>query len=207
MLILTTLLFLALTVAWLCHRWVESVSAPFVFDDLEKLPARKVALVLGTSQKVAGGRTNLYFKYRIEAAAALWKSGKAKYLVVSGDNGSEYYNEPEDMAQALIGQGIPDSVIFRDFAGFRTLDSVVRCEAIFGQDSFTVVSQPFHNKRAIFIGRQKGLNVAGFNARDVPGNYGLKTRLREYLARVKVVLDLYLLGKEPRFYGERVEIP
>lgn len=125
--------------------------------------------------------------------------------MVSGDNGSIYYNEPTTMKKDLIQKGIPKDKIFLDYAGFRTLDSMVRANVVFGLDSVTVISQKFHNERAIYLANRKGLNAIGFNARDISNQYGYKVQLREYFARVKVFLDL-LLKTEPKFYGNTIEI-
>ena len=126
-------------------------------------------------------------------------------ILVSGDNRKEEYNEPEEMKNALVDKGIPEEVIFLDYAGFRTLDSVVRARDVFGQSEFIVVSQKFHNERAVFIAGKKGIKAAGFNAADVRAYYGFITHVREWGARCKVFLDL-LFGKKPHFLGEPVDI-
>src|SRR5690606_3791527 len=127
------------------------------------------------------GFVNRYYQYRIDAAVALYKAGKVDYFIVSGDNGTKDYNEPEDMKNDLIAHGIPEERIYLDFAGFRTLDSVVRMEKIFGQRSFTVVSQEFHNRRAIYLAQRQGYDAVGLNARDVTAGYGFRTQVREKL--------------------------
>ncbi len=162
--------------------------------------------MLGTSQYLSNGDRNLYFSYRIEAAYALYRAKKVAYILVSGDNGEKTYNEPKKMRDALIKKGVPAEKIVLDYAGFRTLDSVVRAKEVFGQESFIVVSQKFHNERALYIAENRGLKAFGFNARDVAQYAGFKTHLREYLARVKMMLDLYILGTSPKFLGEAVEI-
>ena len=176
-----------------------------LFSSVEDVPQNKVGLLLGTSKRLTNGRRNLYYSYRIDAAVALFESGKIDYILVSGDNGTRYYNEPTTMQQDLIDRGIPAGRIVLDYAGFRTLDSIVRCKEVFGQEKVTVISQPFHNERALFIASRKGLEAVGFNARDVSSRYGLKVRIREQLARVKVIWDI-LVGVEPKFLGEPVEI-
>lgn len=152
-----------------------------------------------------GGRINLYYRYRIDAAVALYKAKKVVYILVSGDNSRKDYNEPGTMRDDLIAAGIPANKIYLDYAGFRTLDSVVRCKEIFGESAITIISQPFHNQRALFLAQRKGLDAVAFNARDVSKEYGVKVQLREKAARVKMMLDL-LFGKEPKFGGERVRI-
>lgn len=175
----------------------------------EKLPQTEVALVLGTSKRFSKDQINLYFQYRMEAAVRLFRSGKIKYLLVSGDNRTRYYNETADMRNDLIKRGIPKNRIVMDYAGFRTLDSVVRCHAIFGQKRFIVISQRFHNERAIFIGRKKGLEVYGYNARSVRIGRGtlLRQKMREYFARAKAWLDVYILDTHPKFYGKTIPLP
>ena len=124
---------------------------------------------------------------------------------MSGDNRKVDYNEPEEMRQALIEQGIPEEIIFLDYAGFRTYDSVIRAKEVFGQTSLLFVSQKFHNERAIFIAKKKGVDAIGYNAEDVRFHYGFITYVREWFARCKVFLDL-LFGKKPHFLGEPVDI-
>lgn len=193
-------------IAQMCFHHVESNTEASTFDAVQLVPYQKVALVLGTSKRIRDGRQNLFFNYRMDAAEALFKAGKVNYLVLSGDNGSIYYNEPQDMKNELVQRGIPAERIYLDYAGFRTFDSVIRMNAIFGQSSFTIVSQEFHNRRAVFIAQSMGLNAVGFNAKTVSAYGGMKTMLREYLARVKVILDLWL-SAEPRFLGEPIAIP
>lgn len=176
------------------------------YTSVSDIPESDVALVLGTAKYRKNGGRNLYYRYRMEAAVKLFKSGKVKAIICSGDNATRYYDEPSTMKADLVAMGIPASLIYLDFAGFRTLDSVVRSKEVFSQTSITVVSQPFHNERALYIARHNDINAIGFNAQDVTRSYGLKTELREKLARVKTMLDLYLLNTEPKFYGEKVKM-
>ena len=175
------------------------------YTDTASVPPRKAALVLGTSSRLVNGRPNPYFTYRIEAAADLFHAGKVEYIVVSGDNRQLSYNEPREMKRALIAAGVPEKVIFMDFAGFRTLDSVVRMNSIFSQSDFIIVSQRFHIERALYLAKSRGLNAIGYAARDVSVMSGFKTRCREYFARVKTFIDL-LTHKEPHFGGEKIEL-
>jgi SanA protein len=161
--------------------------------------------VLGTSNRITDGSSNPYYTYRIDATISLYKAGKIEFILVSGDNGSIYYNEPNTIKKDLVDAGIPENVIFLDYAGFRTLDSMVRAKFIFGLDHVTVISQQFHNERAIYLAKQKGLNAIGFNAQDVSTSQGFKVQVREYFARVKVFIDV-LLNTQPKFYGTKIEI-
>lgn len=184
---------------------IQNNSKEFLYEDANKIPNCKTAVVLGTSKSLSNGNPNLYFKYRIEAAAELFKTGKIQNIIVSGDNSVKGYNETEDMKNDLIALGVPSEKIFEDFAGFRTLDSVVRAKEIFGQNEVIFVSQKFHNERAIFLAEKFGIKAYGFNAKDVNKYFGFKTKIREYLARSKVFVD-FLFGVEPKFGGEKIEI-
>lgn len=206
--ILAGLIFLGLSVLfiWWSNYKIENDTQDYVTSNINTLPNEKVGLILGTSKLLANGQANLYFSYRIDAAAELYHAGKVKYFIVSGDNSQENYNEPEDMKLDLIAKGIPENHIFEDFAGFRTLDSVVRAKEIFGQNSYIIISQQFHNERAVFLAKQKGIDAYGYNAKDVNRYAGFKTNLREKLARAKVFWD-YWFGVEPKFGGEKIVIP
>ena len=177
-----------------------------LFDEVSGVPATPVGLVLGTTDRV-NGQENLYFRYRIDAAVRVWKAGKLKTLIVSGDNRSPYYNEPEKMKQALVERGIPSNRIVCDFAGLRTLDSVVRAKEIFGTHSILIISQRFQNERAIYLAKANGIEAYGFNARDVETQAGLKTRVREVGARVKMWLDVNFLNTRPSHLGEKIGLP
>ena len=187
-------------------RAIRNAAKGKLFTETTSIPYNKVGLLLGTGKYLQNGFLNYYYQYRIDAAASLIKSGKIKYIVISGDNSRKDYNEPETMKQDLIQQGVDSNLIYLDYAGFRTFDSIVRLREIFGQTSATIISQPFHNERAVFIASKENINAIGFNAKDVTGNAGLKVQLREKLARVKVYID-YLTNKQPKFLGPRVEIP
>lgn len=184
---------------------INKATSDKVYNKVTDIPYHRVGLLLGTSKYLDSGRPNLYFKYRIDAAVELYKAHKVDFFVISGDNSKKDYNEPEDMKNELIKQSVPPEKIYLDYAGFRTYDSVIRLDKIFGQQSFTIISQEFHNRRAIYIATSLGLESTGYNARDVDKYNGFKTKLREKLARVKVFLDL-VFGKEPKFLGERVEV-
>ena len=177
-----------------------------LFDDVTAIPVKKVGLLLGTGKYLANGSVNPYYAYRIDAAEQLLRAGKIRYLVISGDNSRESYNEPEMMRRDLMARGIDSSVVYLDFAGFRTFDSMIRLKDVFGQTQVTVISQPFHNERALYIASRRGIEAIGFNARDLPASKGWKVALREKGARVKVFLDLWF-GKTPKFLGEPVVLP
>ncbi|MFB0925811.1 MAG: ElyC/SanA/YdcF family protein [Vicingaceae bacterium] len=197
--------FILLIAFVLFSNWIIISSAKkSIYNTVSETPdGHKVALLLGTSRYTVVGTTNLYFKYRINAAAELYKAGKIKHIIVSGDNRFENYNEPKQMQSALMALGIPENAITLDYAGFRTLDSVVRCKKVFGQNKFIVISQNFHVERAIFIAQKYNAEVIGFAAQDPPEKYSLKTTVREVFAKTKAVIDLYFINKKPKFLGEK----
>ncbi len=188
------------------NYWIIKSTKKQLYTDVNLIPKNDVAILLGASKTLRNGHENLFFKYRIEAAAELYKAGKIKHIIVSGDNHKKEYDEATDMRDALIAKGVPDSCITLDYAGFRTLDSMVRCLKVFGRKDVTIISQEFHNQRAIFIGNFYDMNSVAFNAKDVPDSFSLKVRIREYFAKFKAVLDLYVLHKQPHFLGEEVKI-
>lgn len=200
------LIFLSLLLVFLGDRFVEQAARGRLSDGLADVPERSVALVLGCSPTVSNGRPNRYFTARMRTAASLFHAGKCRYLLVSGDNGQTGYDEATSMRDALVELGVPGSAIIRDYAGFDTLDSVLRARDVFSQTSLLVVSQRFHNERAICIGRHHGIDLHGVNAQDVSGPLGAKTRGREKLARIKTLLDLYLWKSQPKFLGPVVPI-
>jgi len=177
-----------------------------LYSDVNAIPKKNVALLLGTSKYLGKGYINRYFRYRMRAAVQLYKAGKIKHIIASGDNRTIYHNEPLDMKNSLMARGVPEQAITLDYAGFRTLDSIVRCKKVFSQDDIVVVSQAFHNQRALFISDFYGIKAIGFNAQDVPFFDDIKTPIREFFARFKAVLDLYFLKTQPKFLGEKVEI-
>ncbi len=190
---------------WGTNKLVQNASKNQVYSDTESIPCNRVGLLLGTGKILANGRVNLYYTYRIEAAVRLYKAGKVEFILVSGDNSKKDYDKPSTIKNDLMAAGVPEDKIFLDYAGFRTLDSIVRSKEIFGQSSITIISQQFHNERAIYIAEQKGIQAVGFNAKDLNIRYGYKVQVREYLARVKMVLDMFF-SKEPKFLGEKIEI-
>ena len=191
---------------WGSGALVRRAALGRTYDDIAAMPVRKVGLVLGCVSCLADGRRNLFFDYRVQAAAALFHAGKVRYLIVSGDNHIRTYDEATDMRDELIRLGVPAERIQCDYAGFRTFDSVVRAKEVFGEAELTVISQRFHNERAIFIAQHKGLDLLGFNARDVNAHDGFLTLCREQLARVRTVLDVYVLPTRPHFLGPKIRI-
>ncbi|WP_055435217.1 SanA/YdcF family protein [Lacinutrix algicola] len=197
----------ALTVifAVICNGIIIYNAEGKTFSDIKNIPKNKVGIVLGASKFTNGNRINLYYKYRLEAAEALYNSGKIEYILISGDNSRKDYDEPSTFKNDLIAKGIPEHKIFLDYAGFRTLDSMVRAKAIFSLTECTIISQKFHNERAIYLAQKNDINAIAFNAKNITGRYGLKTNLREHLAKTKAVIDI-LFRVQPKFLGKKIDI-
>lgn len=159
--------------------------------------------MLGTSNKLTTGEDNPFFKDRMKTAVDLYEAGKVKYILVSGDNRSKYYNEPLKMQKALIERGIPENVITLDYAGLRTLDSIVRCKEVFGQDNIVVVTQKFHSYRALFLCKYYGIEAVAVDTGSLPLSVSIKTILREVLARPKALWDTYVVNKQPKHLGKK----
>ena len=182
---------------------IVKVSSKYCYELTQNVPKTRVAVVLGTSERLANGHLNLYFKYRVEAVLQLYNSGKISKVLVSGDNSRKEYNEPESFQKALIAGGIPSDKIVLDYAGFRTLDSMIRAQKVFGLNEFVVVSQRFHNQRAVYLARHYGIKAIAYNAQDVSVYYGFRTKLREGIARCKAMIDI-VIGVDPKYLGEKV---
>jgi SanA protein len=201
-LIVSGVMILAGIAALLCADLTcRSAASGKIFRSTEAIPTNDVALVLGTSKKTARGNPNLHFIQRIEAATALFKSGKVRHLIVSGDNSVKSYDEPTDMRDALVAAGVPLNAITCDYAGFRTLDSVVRAKTVFGLTNFTIVTEAFHCPRSVWIARRHGLDVVAFAAPDLSARWSARVKMREALARTWCAVDLYVLNRQPKFAG------
>ncbi len=190
---------------FLIYCFISFRTKDFLFDDLPQIPSQKVGVVLGTTPWTTTGMQNLYFVYRMDASEALYKSGKVQYLLLSGDNGTPYYNEPLEMKKNLIARGIPENRLILDYAGFRTYDSVLRAKEVFGQNSYILISQKFQNERALFIASAVGVSAVAYNAKDVQGRASIKTNVREIFARVNMFWDL-MVGTDPKYLGEKITI-
>ncbi len=204
--LLATLVTLLVFGVIFCNLWICGSTHKEVYDQVEDVPARDVGLVLGTSRFIAPDTPNLHFINRVEAAARLLESGNVKHLLVSGDNRTNYYNEPRDLRESLIARGVPRERITCDFAGLRTLDSVIRAREVFGQEALVIISDDFHVPRAVFIAKAKGIDAIGLKCARVPRIRSQRSRVREWFARVKAILDLYLFEAEPRHVGDPVAI-
>jgi len=192
-------------VVFTVNKVINDATRAQMYYNVNDIPKNRVGLLLGTAKYTDKGRklVNQYYQARIDAAVALYMAGKIDYVIVSGDNSTQYYNEPLQMRDDLVSRGVPVARIYMDNAGFRTLDSILRCRDIFGQTSFTIISQTFHNQRALYIANHKNVTAVAFSAKD--GNDYWDATIREKLARVKMMLDL-LLNKQAKFYGERIQI-
>ncbi len=184
---------------------VNRSSSGKIYDSVEDVPTKKTALLLGSNKYAANGLENLFYKYRIDSAVKLYKAEKVSFILVSGDNSTKAYSEPDLILKDLVASGIPEDRIYQDYAGFRTWDSIIRANKVFLENDFTIISQEFHNERALYIAKVNDIDAIAFNAQEVPVSRSPRIWLRERLARVKVVIDA-VIGKKPKFLGDTVKI-
>lgn len=177
----------------------------FIYSDGKKIPSKDVALVLGTSRSFHG-ELNLYYTSRLKAASDLYSTGKVKKILVSGDNSTKYYNEPITMQKDLIKLGVKAEDIHLDYAGFSTLDSVIRAKKVFGLDEFIIISQKFHCERALFIARSRNIEAIAYATPYIEHEGKIRIFMRELLARVKAGIDIWVINSAPRFLGEKIKI-
>ena len=177
-------------------------TASQIISDVALLHDTPVGLVLGAN-RVSGRSLNPFYSARIAAAADLFHRGKVRGLLVSGDNRRAAYNEPEMMKEDLVAAGVPAEFITLDYAGFRTLDSIVRAKEVFGQSEIIVVSQRSHLERALWIASERGLKAQGYVASDPQLGWRIRNGLREIAARCGACVDLWLLHRQPHFLGPR----
>ncbi len=186
------------------NRLCQQAAQGRIFTSPEALPNREVGLVLGTSQTTRRGQPNLHFTSRMDAAAALYHAGKVHHLLVSGDNHIATYDEPTAMREALMARGVPAADITLDYAGFRTLDSVVRAQTVFGLDHCTIITEAYHCPRALWIAEKHGLDAVALAAPDVAmRSWAWRAKARESFARAWCAVDLYVWHRQPKFTGPR----
>jgi SanA protein len=191
-LVIGWMIFLALVFG--CNIWIIASTRSQVFYDVGSIPLNDAGLVLGTGKLIEKGRVNQHFVRRIDAAAALYRAGKVRRLILSGDKG---YDEPLEMKRALLQRGVPESALVLDNYGSRTLDSVVRARDVFKCARLTIISERFHDFRALFLSRYFGIDAVAYAPDDLSVRWMVRPTAREYLARVKAVLDLYVLDTKP----------
>ena len=189
---------LCICVLFVCDRIIVNNAKGKTFSSLDSIEYNKVGLLLGTTPQARLTKvTNYFFIYRIDAAEQLYKTGKIEKILISGDEDSmDGINEPECMRDSLVARGVPSSDIILDGKGYRTINSVVNANKVFGLKSFTIISQKFHNERAIYQAEHLGLdleNVQAFNAEMPRTRRAYLTTVREYFARVKMFIDLFKL--------------
>lgn len=175
--------------------WMITSTKSRMYDSIDEIPYNEVGLVLGTSNRNRNGGENKFFKERMNTAAKLLEGGKIDKILVSGDNRTKYYNEPLMMETALIELGVPKNKILLDTGGFRTIESIKNAERKFGLNNFTIITQEFHGYRALFISNYFDLNAQVIRTNRLPLKESGNVRIREFFARIKAFVDLYLFDK------------
>lgn len=189
------LVILAIIVA-LCNISVDRNAEGRTFSNINDVPTMQTALLLGTNPKTRDGkRPSSFYLARINATAELYKHGKFRQLIISGDR-REGYDEPQTMRHDLIERGVPDSIIMMDGQGYRTLLSLKNSKQYFGVHDMIIISQKWHNERSIFLADKMNIKAVGYNADDVRHPRAIWTHIRELLARVKLFIDLYVTHRE-----------
>lgn len=197
---------IAIVTIFTANWWIVRSTDARVFRDAQAIPSNSVGLVLGTSPRLKSGAVNWHFKVRMEAAAKLFREGKVQHLLLSGDNHVKEYDEPTEMKEALLKLGVPEAAMTLDYAGFRTLDSVVRAKAVFGQKKLTIITEDFHAHRSAFLASHFGLESVVFCAEPLGARWAVRMQIREMGARCKAALDAYVLWTKPKFLGDKIEI-
>lgn len=174
--------------------WMVASTKDQMFSNIEDVPYNEVGLVLGTSNKNKNGTDNQFFAERMATTARLLKNGKISRIIVSGDNRTKFYNEPLMMETTLIKMGVPKNKILLDTAGFRTIESIKNAEKEFGLKNFTIITQEFHGYRALFISNYYNLNAHVMSTERLPLKDSGNVRIREFFARIKAFIDLYLFA-------------
>jgi SanA protein len=189
------LAFIAIVVIFVAlNLYIEISAFGKTFTNTADISFNKTGLLLGTNKNISKNVKNPFFFNRIDAAVEMYRSGKIEKIIASGAQHSRFYDEPKQMKEELVKRGVPKYVITTDPAGFSTIDSIARCRNVYGINKVTIISQGFHNKRAIFMAESLGINAIGYNAADVSGLNGFKVNVREFFARVKAFIDLFILA-------------
>ena len=194
-----------------CHYIVVLNATGKTYDNVEEIPHNKVGLLLATSPITPGGSHNYYFENRIKAADELYKAGKIDFIIASGGDYTKSQkngcDEPGDIRDSLVARGVPIERIILDYEGTRTLNSIAKAKQVYDLDSLTLISQKYHNERAIYLADQYGIHAIGYNAEPSPIRRNrVKNTLREFFARSKMFLDI-LTGKKPDIRQDTITIP
>ncbi len=202
--LLAGLIFLA-AFPFMWRSWIDFRSRSFI-DSLDAAPASQVAVVFG-ARVYPDGRLSSMLRDRVDTAIELYRQGKVQKLLLSGDNSTQYYNEPGAMLAYALAQGVPADDLQADYAGLRTYDTCYRANAIFGVERAILVTQEFHLPRAIFTCRSLGIDVRGVIAdqRLYSPRSLAWSEMREIPALMVALLDV-IWRKPPTFLGEPVPL-
>ena len=186
---------MCIAVMLVCDRIVVNNAEGKAFSEIDSIKYNKVGLLLGTTPQARITKVkNYFFIYRLDAAEQLYRARKIEKILISGDEHSlDGINEPVCMRDSLVKRGIPSEDIILDGKGYRTINSVTNANKVFGLKSFTIISQEFHNERALYQAEHLGLdleNLQAFNAKMPTSRRAYLTSIREYFARVKMFIDL-----------------
>ena len=189
--IILSLILLCIAVVVGCQLIVLNAAKGRTYSDVDQIPHREVGLLLGTTPLGRSGLPNQFFLRRIDAAVAMYEAGKVDRIIISGAKRGEDYDETEAMRQALVSRGVPDSILVLDGEGFSTIASIKRAKDVFEAYTLTLISQQFHNERALFMARHNGMDAIAYNAANTSSRkWKIIMAGRECLSRVKAVFEV-----------------
>lgn len=188
-------LLIVVVIIAICNYLVVINAKGRTFDNLADVPSREIGLLLGTSPITPDGAHNYYFDNRIKATADLYHAGKIRRILVSGGDYTmtekHGCDEPTAMRDSLVAHNVPDTCIIEHWQGWRTINSIEAVKNLYDFDSITIISQKYHNERALYQADHFGLDAVGYNAEPSPiKSSRIRNAIREYLARVKLFIDL-----------------
>lgn len=182
--------FITVSLILFSNIFIIKKSNPYLYESMDSLPNLKYGVVLGTNKYLLKGGLNEYFQDRVIESGKLYNSGRIEKIIVSGHVDGKYYNEPEQIKKELVKLGISSSDILIDTTGDRTLNTLENLKSMGISDSVMIISQKFHNQRAVFLGREMGVEAIGYNVPDQLSKKNYKTYIREVLAKTMAFLEV-----------------
>jgi len=192
---------LLLVIVFFNHYSIQKSAKNLIYSQIEDVPHRNTAVLLGMEKKFKNGKTNRFYVNRIDATVNLYKAKKIDVIIVSRNQGDVV----EEVKKDLVKRGIPKSKIILDYAGLRTYDSMYRIYKVYGQRKFIVIAQNKQNERAIYIAKKNGLDPIAFNATEYSGYNSFRLNMIEKIERTRLFFE-FLVKKKPKYTGEKVTI-
>jgi SanA protein len=176
-----------------------------IIQSVDEAPSSQVAIVLG-ARVLNSGRVSYVLRDRLDTGIDLYRVGKVKKLLLTGDHGRTTYDEANSMRRYVLSKGIPPEDVFMDHAGFNTYDSMYRARDVFEVKDAIVVTQKFHLARSVYTARALGIRAVGIPADKHIYTKALLFDAREVLARTKAFIQLQITNPKPKFLGPKIPI-